>query len=258
MSHACSFFAVSLVIWAWTRMRDDPTRMQFFWLAAACGLAFITRLQDMLLGVILVLEWFRAGRRSGGGALAAIALLFVIALGGLLASLPQILAWQALNGMPLPGDYAGSSFDWSAPHLLDVLFAPRYGLLTSTPMFALGLLGLLWFWRRDRLLVAILGIVLLGQLWVVASFSYYHSGASFGPRYFVSLLPFAAFGLAAAYDKLALGFGLWIPRLLVVAFVAWNYLLLALYGLSLIPRGGTMSWEIFWEGVVRLMRRFAF
>ena len=47
------------------------------------------------------------------------------------------------------------------------------------------------------------GGAFLGQLWLVASFSYYHSGASFGPRYFVSLLPFAAFGLSSAYDKLA-------------------------------------------------------
>jgi len=257
MSHACSFFSVSLVIYLWVRLREDSRPIRFFWLAATCGLAVITRLQDALLGIFLATAWLNVWRASPRRPIAASAALGSITLGGLLACLPQLVAWQALNGAPLPGDYAGSGFDWRAPHLFEILFAPRYGLLTSTPMFALGLAGLIWFWPRDRQLTAILGMIFLGQVWLLSAFSYYHGGAAFGPRYFVSALPLVTFGLASVYDRLASKLGRWCPMSIVAALVAWNYLLLALYGLNLIPRGGPMSWELFWEGLDRLMNRLS-
>lgn len=255
MSHAASFFAVSLIVYLWMRLRDHPTTTHFLAISAACGLALMMRLQDALFGLIPGVAWLGTIRDSNNSPVKSARLLACIVLGGLLACLPQLIAWQIQEGIPLPGDYADSTINWSGSHLMPVLFSPRYGLLTSTPLVTIGLAGLAWFWRRDRQLVAVLGFVLLCQIWVISSFTYFHSGAAFGPRYFITSLPLVAFGFATVLTMLGSRLSMWWPRALVALLIGWNYVFLAMYGLMYIPRSGVISWEVYFSGLASLAGR---
>ncbi len=255
-SHTGSFFAVTLLILLWLKVRESANTQAFFWLGAVCGLATIVRLQDVLFAAILGVECVQVWRSSTERIRTVGLSVLAIFIGGVLVSLPQLIGWQVLYGHPFPTSYApGTEFDWSAPYLMRVLFAPRYGLLSSTPVFLLALIGIPLLWRRDRLLVVTLGGVFLLQLWIVASFNFYGGGAAFSPRYFISTLPLVALALGALYWHLSSRFGPWPSRLLMAALVAWNYLLLALYGFEFIRRSGTMSWGGFFQGIVALVER---
>ena len=108
--------------------------------------------------------------------------------------------------------------------------------MTATPLIAVAVFGLGALWRRDRSLAATFGGVFLMQLWLVASFNSYYGGQSFGPRYFVSTLPLVALALASVYESLGTRLGPWPGRVLMTLLVGWNYLLLAVFGLGVVPR----------------------
>lgn len=255
-SHAHSFFAITLILYLWLKARESRRLLSLFWLAGACGLAVIVRLQDVFFGAVLVAECLAVWARSRDKLRDASAALGTVLLGGMLAMIPQLAGWQILHGNPFPSAYApGSEFDWRAPYLWDVLTRPRVGVFTSTPLFLVAVFGIAGLFKRDRLLTTILLGVFLVQLWLIASFNYYDGGASFGPRYFISSLPLAALALAAVYQTLLERFGPWPGRAVVSLLIAYNYLLLALFGFELIRRGSRISWMDIFDGTRALFER---
>ena len=127
-----------------------------------------------------------------------------IAFGFLLAFLPQLIAWQMLYGKFWVSPYLnrGYGFNFLQPHLVEVLFSARSGLIFWTPVVTIALAG---FFLKEfpktisRWYIALL-IVL--QLYLVASWTTWWQGASYGGRMFISLLPILGLGLATAFKKL--------------------------------------------------------
>jgi len=84
-----------------------------------------------------------------------------------------------------------------------VLFAPRYGLVTTSPITVLGLLGLPLLWKRDRRLATM--IVGATALLVLLLSSYLEGrlalSSHYGNRYLIPIVLLAAIPFAVLLER---------------------------------------------------------
>ncbi len=239
-SHGGSLFAVALTLWLFLRWREaGPARWAL--IGAAGGLAALVREQD---GLFLVAPglWLLFGlwrRRDLGAALARG---LALGLSAFAVFVPQMLAYQAVNGTFGPSPLVKRKMSWSSPHFLEVLFDPAHGLYLWSPLLLLATLGLLWTWRRrrDPLLACLVGALLL-QVWINGAVESWTQAGAFGSRRFVGAtfvfavgLAFPAAALLARRGRVALAAGLGL-------FVWWNVSLMTQFGLKLMDRQG-LAW----------------
>lgn len=95
---------------------------------------------------------------------------------------------------------AGNSFGFSLPDLTAIrylLWGEYRGLLFWSPVLLMAAPGLVVWFRRDRGVAAMIGIVFVFMLLQAASFYSWFGGNAVGPRYLSAAIPFL--GLAAAY-----------------------------------------------------------
>lgn len=55
---------------------------------------------------------------------------------------PQLAAYQAVNGHPSPTELVSRKMNWLSPHFLAVMFSPEHGLFVWTPLALIGVIGL--------------------------------------------------------------------------------------------------------------------
>jgi len=200
-AHVNGAFCVALFVWFWDRTRLRRTSGQWFLLGLAWGLASLVRWQNCLaVGIVIVeavhLCRVKRGRQPLGWGL--------FLLGGALAFSPQVVAWRVIFGEFLPslrlGAPLGGPFRWSRPSVLEFLLFPRHGFLFWTPVAALGLIGVVWLWRYDRVAAAGSACVLGAQIYVNSAADWW-AGWSFGARRMVDMAPFLALGFAAFWER---------------------------------------------------------
>jgi len=264
-SHSASLFAVALFVNVWYSTRKKRTPAQFFLLGLLGGLVALVREQDGLLLLLPALEGLLAYihilrspaqdlQTSRGAALLALLGRHALLLGGvILAFSPQLAVYRVLNGRFAPNPAVSGKFTWWSPHFFQVLGDPHYGLLVWSPLTILALTGLFLLLRRDRLLVAALGLAFLAQVYIVGSFLTWQGLGSFGLRRFINCTIIFALGLAAlitwAREKRVPA---WALVVLGGLFVAWNAGLMANWVLYPEDRQAGLVWEhlpqrIFWE-----------
>jgi hypothetical protein len=236
-SHACSLFAIALVIWLWLRLRVQPAAgaAGWAWLGAAVGLCGLVREQDALILVVPAadLAW-RAWREKSWGTSLARGL--ALGAGAALAFLPQLLAYRVLNGAFGPSRLVTQKMRYASPHFLEVLLDPGHGLFVWSPLLLLATLGLAWAWRRGDGAVPLLALALLLQVWINGSVESWSQAGAFGSRRFIGISAVFAWGLsalvAAARPRLG-GRGLAAAAAL---FAWWNLSLMVQFGLRLMDR----------------------
>ncbi len=247
-AHAASAFFAALVILLWDRGRATSGPLSFLALGLLLGLAMCVRWQNGVLLLLPGLDLLQRGLRDprslagqcGRGAL--------LLLGTLLGAMPQMLAWKAIyDEWILPYPPQGPGFvRLHHPWILETLFSSRHGLLSWTPVFWLGFLGLVPLLRRRPGLAAPLLAPFVLMTWVNMGVADYWGGHSFSNRRFDSLLPVFALGFAASLE--------WLrrrirerPRLVLLALcaclVAWNVSLAEALRRNLIPRDDTVSFS---------------
>jgi hypothetical protein len=221
MPHAIEFFAASLTLWTYLRLRaaTEPPRVMraAVWCGVACGLAFLARSQDGLLLLLPGLELVRrmrspSDRRAALHAVAALGAAFAV------AALPQLLAWQAVFGRPLLVPHErlhGTAFmSLAHPRLLDALVDARGGLFATHPLMLAAVAGLVLLLRRDPRYVFGVAPILLAMWYVNASvFDWYHV------RRYTGIVPLLAPGLAVLIAPLART----VLPMVVIAFLALRY-----------------------------------
>ena len=164
------------------------------------------------------------------------ALLLAVAL---VTFIPQLIVYQVLGGHLGPSSTVGEKLNWTAPHALQVLFAPNYGLLPWAPVVALALVGLGLLARRDRGLAVAALVAVAAQVYVAGSYATWMGASSFGQRRFVNCTVLFALGLGAL---IAWAIDHRVPRLV----------LLALAGLSIgWELGLVMQYAAFWTSADR-------
>ncbi|MGE5183202.1 MAG: hypothetical protein ACM31C_14125 [Acidobacteriota bacterium] len=197
---ACAgFFAA----WAATLGRCD--RRRWLVLGALLGLAALIRVQDLALGIVLVVEvvgeiardlrrravdWrVRALRWIAGGAITLAAAIVVFA--------PQLLYWKLVYGRAWSLPQGQSYTRFGSPMILELLFSPRNGWLSSTPVAYLALLGYACMPRRARVLAIGFAAAIAVQIYLNATIMDWWGMASFGQRRLCSVTMPLVVGLAA-------------------------------------------------------------
>lgn len=258
MSHAVSFFVVVMAMLALEKAWESPRSVAPLLLGAWCGLIAATRFQDLTwaaaFGLALAVPLLRPaaagsqGATRTGAAITVVLASVLFAAGLLLAMLPQFAVWKILYGRWLSGPLPylgreGGVLETLPIHALEVLVSERGGFLAWHPILAVAIAG--WVIGRRRLgagflTAAVAGLLL--QYYLVASWSMWWGGASFGNRFFISSYPFFVLGLACADARLlAAGRRRVFPVVLAVLIV-WNAGLLVQYGTEMISREKSNGW----------------
>jgi hypothetical protein len=244
-SHACSAFAVALFITIWIHVRREWSGRGMAALGASAALMTMVREQDIFfaLGPAVDLAWtLKAGQRPVANvAKAALlgTLVFVICV------MPQLVAYQLLNGHPSPSKLVSRKMTWTAPHALQVLFSPEHGFLFWTPLAVVAIAGLVALAVRglaanpdSRRIGACALVMLATQVYVSGSVESWTVAGAFGQRRFVALTTLLVLGVATAWK---LGADMSPPARYVLAGTAavaiwWNMALMALFGAGLMDR----------------------
>ena len=234
-AHACSLFAVALLLWLWLRWRESLTPTRAALLGAAGGLAGLVREQDLLFLLVPAADVaLRAlGRR---GLWRAILHLGLMAVAAVTAFVPQLLVYRAINGNFGPSSVVERKMHrWTSPHFFEVLFNPGHGLFVWSPIALVAIIGLVVLCvRRRQLVPALLLFGFVAQVWINGAIESWHMAGAFGARRFLSSTFVFAWGLAYVLAPLTARGRRWIAALLVAVFVWWNLSLMAQFALRLI------------------------
>ncbi len=235
-SHANGFFLFALFLTIWMRHWRRPAERGLpIWLLLGLvgGLMVITREQLGLLLIIPALEalghyiallreraWPTAARIFGRH------LAFLATL--VLTLTPQLLAYQVLNGRPLPSSTVGSKLIWTSPNFFNTLLDPGRGAFLWAPVLALGLVGLIWLGRKDAYLAGLLLAGFLAQTYINGAFgTTWHLSGAFGFRRLIECTPIFVLGLAALIGWLRPRSGPWPILATAGLLVYWNLGLIA-------------------------------
>ena len=251
-SHAHSAFAVSLFLWYWHRTRGERTLGQWMLLGGLSGLMVNVYYPNALLLVILGSEaltaygqtWRREQDPAAVRRLLGAHTLYAAATA--VALLPTLVTRWVIYGNPFRLGYREQWF-WGSPALKDVLFSSNHGLLSWTPILIPALLGLLLFWKRDRVVAGYLLAAFVAFYYFIASYRFWHGLSSYGNRFFVSLTPLFILGLAASLECFSKLFArqsrAFVAALLVTGlFVLWNVGFVFQWGTLMVPPRGLISW----------------
>lgn len=241
MAHANSVFAVSLFLYLWLRIYLDEKNSLTDWalLGLSAGLMTIVRLQDILFLLVPII-CILVGT-TGRSPLRNISKLVISLLFFMIAFLPQMLAWKAIFGSYFSGPEShqiGSKMDMFRPNILWVLFSGRHGLITWNPVILVGLMGLIYFYRKEKYFALSLTVVFLAQLWLVGSWQQWWGAHSFGHRMFLTSAPLFIFGLAALLQYLFVQNYKKIIYVVGILLILWNFGLMFQYVTNLLDRDG--------------------
>jgi hypothetical protein len=254
-SHALSAFTVALFLWYWERTRLQRTAAQWTVLGLLAGLMGNVYYPNAILLIFPALEsaqilltWQRESTDA--------APVHKLALGGVLfltsfiaAMLPTFITRQIIYGSPFESGYPPiSTWNWTSPVLLKVLFSSDHGMFSWTPILILAFAGLPFLWKRDKLLGAGCLLTFLAFYYLIASYADWDGLSSYGNRFFVSLTPIFILGLAALLSALST----WLGKTERVAAIAcpvlallimWNAGLVFQWGTHMVPARGEISWS---------------
>jgi hypothetical protein len=255
-SHAFSAFTVALFLWYWDRTRGGRSTLQWALLGLAAGLMGNVYYPNIIVlcfpGMEAVHQLFGNRREPGApkvpfGKMALNwGVFFVVIFASLL---PTFFTRQIIYGSPLATGYpAMSTWNWTSPVLLQVLFSSNHGLFSWTPILLLGLTGLPILIKRDALLGEGALLTFVAFYYFIASYPDWAGISSFGNRFFVSLTPIFILGLAALLSS----FSSWLgssKRAAAIAcpvlalLVLWNAGFIFQWGTHMVPARGEISWS---------------
>jgi hypothetical protein len=203
-SHAFAFFLVCLWIWLVERWWQTPTPACSLALGGVAALNVLVRHTNAIYLLALplygIVGWSDVRVRA-----AALRdhwrMLTLAALSGLVVVAPQIALYKWSTGEWLVNSYAtlGMGFSLASPHLLDTLFSPQKGLFFWSPILLLAAAGLFVATGRARALALAAVTVFALQTVLIATWSQWQFGASFGHRGYTDGFALAAPFIASAF-----------------------------------------------------------
>jgi len=227
-SHTFSVFTITAFAILLYATRANRTPWQWFLAGLLGGLATVTHVQEALFLALVPAEavWQLAHRAWSARRLTGYGLL---AIGVALPIVPQLVVDQVIFQQWLPQPAPNIAFDFTHPHLLDLLVSTHHGWLSWSPLVAVALLGLPAVIRRLEWLGVGLLLVGIGEFWINASLSDWWGGNAFGARRMTDQSLLIGLGLASSCAWLIRRRLARLATALVAAGVLWTALLLAQY-----------------------------
>ena len=196
-SHLLSALTVSMLPAVALLLARRPTVATAMLSGVAVGLAFLCRWQEIVTALILLIPLLQLKRRGTTWS-RLLTLTATIALSALTVASLQLHAWWLERGEIFSAPQHEGYLRLHAPQMGSFLFSGLSGLFSWSPVYLLGLLGLLlpwrcriakqWRWAALTLLVV--------AIYVNASVTDWWAGVSYGSRRMSSALPLVALGVA--------------------------------------------------------------
>jgi hypothetical protein len=199
-SHPPSMFTAGLLVWYWfTHARHQLNFRRALVLGLLTGTVTLIRNHDVIYA-LPILFWIITTSTS---LRSKIAYTTAYICGAASVFTIQLMVWYRLYGtLTSPYYLLGESFDLTRLKLLPVLFSLNNGLFIYAPILLLSLYGLIKSAQKSSRL-AQAGIILFTlQALILAGWSGWWGGESFGGRMFLSLTPSFILGLAYTYHRL--------------------------------------------------------
>lgn len=257
-SHACSAFAVALFVTVWLRVRQTWSVRGIVVLGLAAALMAMVREQDLFCALGPAVDFALAqikgqGKRDKGKGEGHKAQGILVAVVGCIAFLvgyiPQLIAYQSLNGFPRPSPLVTRKMFWYSPHALQVLLDPEHGFLLWTPLALFALVGLVLLAagprsvisdkaeRRDlRQIAGCMLVMVAMQVYISGAVESWTVAGAFGQRRFVAVTIFLVVGLAAFRRRADSRAARVASTVLIVLGVWWNLALTLEFGTSMMDR----------------------
>ena len=246
MAHANEFFIISLLLYLWFYIRKERHfPMLYFLFGMVAGLACIIRMDDLPILSFFIIDFavllyrkYRLGEREtlkkmikGMGVF-----IFIFLLIFLLPFVCAHIIWGnafALGGINAGGDNVSTPLHFVAlilersqlNNLWNFFLSEDKGLFLSSPFWLLALIGLWFFWKREKYWGSIILIGLSFPLiWNIIHTS---TGLEYGIRRTTSALPFLCFGFAALFDYTSIGKWIirrWLVFSIATLLIIWQYL----------------------------------
>lgn len=209
-SHAFSFALVCTLVELTDRWWDEPQRWHAVVLGIVCALVVLVRHTN---AVFLLLVPFWHVDRLGDLARRRRDLVTLAGVATVVAA-PQLVYYKWVTHAWIVNAYAlqGLGFTFLSPHLVGALVSTQRGLLFWAPVLLSAVAGLFVArgWAREVRPAA--AIVLLLDAWLIASWSEWQYGASYGHRAFIDGFGVLAIFMASCFAWIASR-----PRLVPVA-----------------------------------------
>jgi hypothetical protein len=227
-THNLAFFLISAMLYFTIRFHRKISRLNAIGLSLSVALLGLVRPPDLVLALV-PLFW---QAKQYGGIIGKLRFLFkehrnivLVAIApAVFLFLLQIAYWKIVTGHFLVNSYRnpGEGFDWTDPHLFQLLFSYRKGWFLYTPLMLFALAGCV-LWARSRRSggnVSLTALVIF--IYAVSTWTTWWYAASFGQRAVVDAYPILAVGLGF-FLLWAKGVKLYVMKtLLICCFVALN------------------------------------
>lgn len=240
LSHNVSLASTALFLYFWLTRGIKPIT------AVMAGLMFLSRWQNALFILPLVIfstnhiialikrdsgEWKQWVRSH---------FLFLVVFFAVMS--PQMAAWRYIFGSWVLVPQGSGFIDVPNAQFLSTLFSFHHGLFSWHPLLMIGLVGIILFFKKNRLLSFSFLTVFVLQWTLNAAVDDWWAGWSFGNRRFISLLPIFALGFGFVIEK----FGDILKGVSVVVLLflgVWNQLFVYQYQHGIIPRGKALTFR---------------
>ncbi|MDZ4669165.1 MAG: hypothetical protein SGJ00_14955 [bacterium] len=225
-SHAPIFLLYTVVLWLTIKWHEKPSYVVAFFVGYIIGLATISRPTEAIMVLIPIL-WGTQSKDSAKEKWALVKanmpLVYLVAVGGVLGILPQLIYWQYVTGFFIYD--VGSAWRFLTP-FFRVLFGFEKGWFIYTPVTIFFVLGLFYIknfpFRKSLLWFCLLNI------WIIISWSDWKYGGSYTTR-----------ALMQSYPVFALALGAFLQRF----WVGSNRIIIAILGLYLIGLNLFQIWQ---------------
>lgn len=254
-AHSMSFCCISLFLLSWVLFHENDLLMRhyypFVFLGCLGGLTCLVRWQNCLILVFPFLALFvmlyRRKMVTGHSFLHLFSSGIIMSCVFVFVMFPQLLSWKILYSDFLTVPQGDNFMHWTDPQLYQVLFSPLNGLFSWHPAMFIGLLSLVFFLRKQPLLMSSGLLFFIFQWYVNGSVDDWFAGAAFGNRRFINCLPFFMVGLSFLFDRILRARQKW-WTIFFLLLPLWNLILfLRSYGGDLMGLKSLRMSNVFFE-----------
>jgi hypothetical protein len=242
-----SFFAGSLFLYLYFHLAEKPTTQKWIALGIAAGTCMLVRPQNVILLIIpalLLLSLFIKAikQKKNKDVISLLRWASLLALFTIVTFLPQMLVWQVMYNSPITIPQGDHWMEWGNPKIVQVLFSSNHGLFAWTPILLLGVIGLLFFFKKDHWTASALFLTFSVMVYINSVPNDWWGGSAFGGRRFSSIFPILAIGLAALlkpfFDKKLFRYA---AIAVSLAAIIWNCSLISIFSENTIPHQGIIK-----------------
>lgn len=254
-SHGFSFCFFSILIYATIKWYKDPSLRHSIVLASTYAFIVLIRIPNAISLLFIVLfgiqniqdvharrTFFFNQRRN----------IFVMLIVFMLILTPQLLIYKYTTGTWFINAYQKEGFNFTSPHIFDVLFSVQKGLFFWSPILFLSVLGLFYLRKQQQAFLLPISIFMIVNTYLIASWHHWQYGGSYGHRAFTDSLAFMAVPMAAWYQSLRQRWLVVLVRALVPVLILLSLVQMVQYWRGIIPFDGT-TFELY----TKIFLRFA-